>query len=105
MIEKIDYSEFISGINGGTIEQIRFLIEGYSHYNDCLIRKKTDKLDNGNEVVLICVDLVTDLSESIGFYRSFNEKYKLFNLGRKGKFTLKDLWERVKIIELVFSKK
>jgi len=104
MVDKISYSEFITGINNGSIELIRFSVEGYSHYNNCIIKRIVDKLSNGNEAVIIRVDLVTDLTESISFYRKFKEELKMFNFGRKGKLTLKEVWEKMIIIELNYHK-
>jgi hypothetical protein len=104
MVDKISYKEFVAGINNGVIELIRFSVDGYSHYNNCIIRRIVDILANGNEVIIIRVDLVTDSTESVSFYQKFKEEFKMFNFGRKGKYTLKEVWEKIIIIELIYSK-
>lgn len=104
MVDKISYKEFVTGINNGVIELIRFSVDGYSHYSNCIIKRIVDNLSNGNEVIIIRVDLVTDSTESVSFYQKFKEEFKMFNFGRKGKYTLKEIWEKIIIIELVYSR-
>lgn len=99
-MKSIDYNELITKLENGNIRGVKFSIKDYSHYRKCSIYRKNVTLDNGNEVNMVCVDPVTDLSESVCFYRKFNEPYKLFNLGKNKKYTLKQIWNRVQIIEI-----
>jgi hypothetical protein len=39
-------------------------------------------------------------AEKVSFLNEFKEDYKLFNFGKKGKYTLKQVWEYIDIIEL-----
>lgn len=43
------------------------------------------------------VTLTKDETERISFYKNLDEKYKLFNFKRKGKFTLKQIWNHISI--------
>ena len=55
---------------------------------------------NGNVIYWIDVNLSDDGSERVGFYDTFKEGFKLFRMGRKGSFTLKQLWDRIEIVEI-----
>lgn len=97
------YKEFIDDINCGNIKGINFYIDGYSHYNNCSIMRTLDKSPSGNDIILIQAKLTKDSSEEISFLNNFNENYKIFRLGRKGTFTLKQIWERVCITQIYNS--
>lgn len=96
---KISYKEFIELLNNSNVI-IKFSIINYAHYNNCQI-KAYDEIINGKTNHLIDVCLTNDLSEQICFYQIFKENYKLFRLGRKGSFTLKQIWDRFFIIEII----
>ena len=95
------YQELINGINKGAIKQVRFCVNNYSHYKSCLITRMEHKIYNGNSIVQIDVLLTKDASEKISFFDTFKEDTKLFDFGRKGRFTLKQLWSKIIILEIV----
>ena len=100
------YDEFIEGINNpNKIKQIDFYIDGYNHYRNCSIGRYREKIGHPvNKVVdfrITCI-LTKDHSEDVGFLFKFKEDYKLFNFGSKGKFTLKDVWDKVVITKVKY---
>lgn len=90
------YNEIIAGLNSSSIIRICFFIKDYSHYSDCKIYHIYEP------VSCLQVELTKDSSEHIRFWK-FEEDFKLFNFGRKGKFTLKQIWDKVQITEIVYS--
>ena len=98
---KYSYEQFIKMLNSRDIISINFFIEGYAHYKNCNICCKTDTLPKGAEVFLIEVNLTNDNSEKIAFYKTIDEKYKFFDFKRKGKFTLKEIWNKVIITQII----
>lgn len=102
-MESLSYQQFIDEINEGKIIRAVFQVENYAHYNNCLIERVTDVLHNGNPLVTISVKLTRDKSEHVGFYKVFNEEFKLFKIGRQGKFTLKQMWDKIKFIEIDYD--
>lgn len=95
------YNEFINGINDPNgIKQIDFYLEGYNHYRNCSIGRYVERIGNPvNKIInyrITCI-LTKDHSEDVSFLFEFKEDYKLFNLGSKGKFALKDVWNIVRI--------
>lgn len=101
-----NYEEIINNLNEGKIESIIFSIREYAHYKKCIIKRCVDCVYNDKNIakylVRIEVKLVEDDSETISFYKYFKEDYKLFKLGRKGSFTLKQLWNNVQIIQIIY---
>lgn len=93
---ELSYDEFIKLLNQHKISEVEFSIKGYPHYNYCkvIVIKEKPKL---NEFYLIQFILTKDMSEYNSFYNEFDENYKLFDFKRKGKFTLKQIWDRVQI--------
>lgn len=100
-MERLTYENFIAALNNGSILEISFEIIGYAHYKKCKIYRKDDVLSNGKIISLIKVKLVDDGSEEVSFYNVFNENYKLFYMGRKGSFTLKQMWNKIQIHEII----
>ena len=98
------YTDFISQLNTSIIESVCFEIKNYPHYNNCKIFRQNDIIKNGVKISIIVCQLTEDSSEKVSFLNEFEEGYKLFNFGRKGKFTLKQLWDEVRIKEIIFSK-
>ena len=97
----MEYSDFIQGINAGIIKRVNFSILGYPHYKNCEIESRIDSPKENVCFRVILVKLTNDSSEQVGFYKKFNEKYKLFKLkGKGGSFTLKQIWERVCISKI-----
>lgn len=95
------YNEFIGKLNLKEITRFRFRIKGYPHYDNCEIFYRTDKISEGRFIEIIVCKLTLDYSETVSFYKQFDESYKLFDMGRKGKFTLKQVWNLIEVIEVV----
>ena len=95
------YQEVIEGLNSGKIKQVRFCINNYSHYKNCVITRTEYKIYNGESFAQINISLTKDSSERKALLNAFKEKDKLFDMGRKGKFTLKQLWPQITILEIV----
>lgn len=95
------YEKIIEALNNGEIKQIRFMVNNYFHYRDCVIERMIDSPCEGKHFIRIAVKLTPDGSEMVSFLNTFNENYKLFHLGRKGSFTLKQLWPKITILEIV----
>lgn len=43
---------------------------------------------------ITCI-LNKDYTEDVSFHKTFNEDYNLFNFGFKGKYTLKEFWDKI----------
>ena len=95
-----NYEEIINNLNEGKIESILFSIKEYTHYKKCIIKRFIDNFYNDKCIVRIEVKLVEDDSETVSFYKYFKEDYKLFKFGRKGTFTLKQIWDYVQILKV-----
>ena len=94
------YEQFIKNLNDGILSSVTFDIGGYAHYKSCKISRKKESLDNDKTIVLIKITLTKDESETVSFMNEFNESYKLFRMGRKGSFTLRQMWNRIKIVAI-----
>lgn len=96
------YTEFIDKINKGEITKILFYVKNYNHYRNCSIRCYNDEFTFlGREISLptIEVKLTADKSEITRFHKTFEEECKLFKINRK-KYTLKEVWDRIQIIDI-----
>ena len=101
----MEYKELIKGLNTGLIKKIVFSILGYAHYRHCVISSNVDTLLNCSYRSIL-VQLTNDGKEIVSFYKKFNEEHKLFIMKNKGgAFTLKQIWDRVHIIEVVMNEK
>lgn len=101
MTNKIEYDQLINGINNHNISEVIFSVNGYAHYRRCEIKLVKEE-KRGNDIYLILIKLTSDCSEDVGFYKKFNESYKLFKMGNKGSFTLKQLWNDIEIQNLTY---
>ena len=95
------YKDVIEGLNCGTIKRIRFFVNDYARYQNCIITRTENAIYNGNTVIRIDVSLTKDSSEKISFLNKFKEDAKLFHLGSKGHYTLKQIWPQISIVEIV----
>lgn len=95
------YNEFIRKFNSKEITRFCFRIRGYPHYDNCEIFYQTDKISESKYVEIIVCKLTQDDYETVSFYKQFDEAYKMFDKGRKGKFTLKQVWGLIEVIEVV----
>ena len=101
-MESLSYQQFIDAINDGKIMKAVFQVKDYAHYSCCSIERMVDVFPSGNSMVRIDVRLTKD-SERVGFLETFKESYKLFKMGRKGMFTLKQMWDRVEFISINYA--
>lgn len=97
------YGELIDDINSGAIAGVYFCVNGYAHYKKCSVFRKYDRISENKTITRIEVNLTEDGSEMYSFLKTFQENFKLFNMGRKGKFTLKQLWDHITILEVIDS--
>ena len=100
------YDEFLEGINNSDkIKQIDFYIKRYNYYRNCSIgRYKEKKGYTVNKIVdfrITCI-LPKDHSEDVSFQFKFKEDYKLFRFGSKGRFTLKEVWDKVVVTKIEY---
>ena len=96
------YDMFITQLNNYKIKRIVFSVKNYPHYNNCSIQVKSDELKNTNVIYSILIRLTNDGSEDVGFYKQFKEEYKLFHMGKKGSFTLKQMWNKIDIMDVEY---
>ena len=95
------YEELIDGLNRGKLKFVRFCVNNYPHYKNCTITRIEQKMPKGKSFFLVKVILTQDSHEKISFLNSFEEDTKLFHMGKKGSFTLKQLWPEIIILEIV----
>ena len=93
----MEYCEFIDKINSGEIRKILFSVSDHTHYKECYIEHKIDYPKKDVAIKLIIVTLTKDETEKVAFYKTFDETYKLFDFKRQGKFTLKQIWNKILI--------
>lgn len=99
-----NYEDIIKNLNEGKIISILFSLKGYSHYKKCIIKRNIDCIgDRDKSLVRIEVKLVEDDSETVSFYKYFKEDCKLFKFGKKGSFTLEQVWNNVQILQINYS--
>lgn len=92
-LTEYSYEKVIEYLNNGKIKSLIFAVKDYPHYNHCEISYIDDRKT-------IMVKPVQDNSENVCFFKTFKENYKIFNMGRKGTFTLKQLWNKIDIKEI-----
>ena len=97
-LKKIDYKNFIELINNRKVKKVIFFVRNYSHYRNCMIEIKTDDI-----LEWIEVRLTKDSSEIWKFWQVWDEKAKMFQFGKNRRHTLKDIWERIEITEIIES--
>lgn len=110
-MESLTYQQFIDGINSGKIIKAEFQVKDYARYKYCSIQRIIDVFPNGNSMVRIDVKLaksyyVGEYGHIFGhfcFLNKFNEKCKLFKMGRNGTFTLKQMWDRIEFISIDYA--
>lgn len=93
--------DIIDLINKHKINLINFCVVGYSHYKNCYIKIRKEILPSLKSIFIITFNLTDDCYEDVSFLDKVDEKYKIFNMGKKGKFTLEQLWNNIKIISLI----
>lgn len=73
---------------------MNFYVEGYAHYSSCSICVIYSPIRS------LQIQLTRDRSE-FGKSLDFPEKFKLFKIG-KNKYTLKQIWDRIRITEIKY---
>lgn len=101
-MKSLSYQQFIDGINNGQIVKVVFQVKDYAHYKYCSIERIVEVLPNSNSIIYIYVKLAKDC-EQRSFFKTFDEKYKLFDMKRKGTFTLKQMWDRIEVISIDYA--
>ena len=97
----LSYKDFIFKITKKELFVLKFSVPGYSHYNFCTIETVFDTIPNNSDrLYRITCTLTKDKTEKVSFLNDFKEEYKLFNLGRKGTYTLKTIWDHIEILEI-----
>ena len=102
---KYSYEYIINNLNEGIIESVVFSVKNYSHYKKCKISRIIDINGNNKQFIRIEVKLVEDNTETISFCEKFKNDYKLFKLGRKGSFSLNQIWENIEILQINYNNK
>ena len=94
-MNKYNYETIIKSLNNYEIERMSFYVEGYAHYRNCEISVVFSPVRS------LKIKLTNDKSEG-GLCLRVPERYKLFRLGKQGSFTLKQIWEKICIIEIKY---
>lgn len=94
---KLTYKSFIELIKNKKVIYLLFSVKEYNHYNHCVIKTSFEKTPSSFIYIINCV-LTVDETEKVSFLNIFKENYKLFKFGRKGSFSLKDVWNKIDII-------
>ena len=101
---KYHYEDIINGLNNNQIENVYFSIDGYSHYNNCLIKRCSNALIHNKYVFKVEMSLTNDNSEISIYYQKFHGDEKLFKIKGKGVFSLKQIWNKVIITKINYFK-
>lgn len=101
-MNKISYEELIDGLNSRKIVYVNFSVEGYSHYRNCEIIIEGMAFYFGSADT---IQIYLAKGEYTGFLTTFEENVKLFDFGRKGRYTLKQIWNRIEIREIKYAEK
>ena len=97
------YNELIRGINAGIIRKVSFSITNYAHYRNCIVEVKCSNAMCPESGRIIWFHLTPDGYEKKGFLNKINEDVKLFELKGKGKFTLKQIWDKVVVHSIEYE--
>ena len=92
------YEDIINGLNSGKIRNILFSVKDYSHYGNCSITSLTCD----GAVSSIEVRLTEDESEVICFYGKMRGEHKIFSFGKKGAYSLKQIWKFIEISKIEY---
>ncbi len=95
-MQEYTYEKFVEELNGGKFDTVRFRLEGYGHYSNCVIKCRAEQ----GAAVLVEFLLTADGKERVTYYKGFRDN-KIFRFGRGRKSTLRDVWKLVRIEEIV----
>ena len=107
-METLTYQQFIDGINKGEIIKAVFQVKDYAHYRYCSIERDAVTYNDGSSSIRIYVHLTKNyyigqyghIYGNFMFVDKFDEKCKLFKMGHKGTFNLKQMWESIEFISI-----
>ncbi len=99
------YDDIVNGLNAGIIKAFIFSVSNYPHYKKCSISHFTDVISTDRNISRIEVKLTDDNSETISFIKNFKDDYKIFKMGRKGTFTLRQMWPKIQVLEIRYNEK
>lgn len=99
----MEYDEFIDGINTGKIKKAIFSISDYAHYKNCVVVSQLRDPNRPDSLRSIWFYLTADGYEKIGFLNRIHETEKLFDLKKRGRFTLKQIWNRIQFSSIEYD--
>ena len=101
-LNSLSYSQFIDDINSGKIKRAVFRVKDYAHYKHCAIERR-GLFPDSETLDWIEVKLTSDNSENYLFSKKFEERRVLFDMKRKGRYTLKRIWEKIEFISIEYA--
>lgn len=97
----MEYEVFIKQLNDLQIKEMTFNVNNYKHYNNCqLIVEKTN--NDKYSLAIFYFKLTKDKCEQVEFYKKYDENAKIFTYKNKGKFSLKEIWKHIEIINIIY---
>lgn len=104
MVNNIKYEDFMNEFKNKRIKKIIFSVDNYNHYRHCEIEVEKEMFPNSNtESYNTLIKLVPDDSETMRCEFPFEESLKLFKMGRTKSYTLKQIWYKLNIHEIIYS--
>lgn len=97
---ELTYKEMVDGINEGILDEVRFSVRGYAHYGNCVLRRVYVNSMGISSFECIELLLTKDGSERSLYHGPFKDKEKVFNIKGKGRFTLREIYKNVEILEI-----
>lgn len=104
-MERLSYEELIEGINNGRIEEVHFSVLNYAHYRSCYLRRAYIYSPILQKKVFSCIELILteDGKEKSSYAGEFLDRYQLFNIKGKGKFTLKQIYKNIEVLSVKYK--
>ncbi len=93
--------DFLLAMKEHRIDGIVFDIEGYAHYHDCRIAYVYEDYPLLGKRSVNGVEAVLSRNEKARFYGAINPDEKLFHIKGQGKQSLRFLWKKVRIKEIL----
>lgn len=93
------YQEIVDGLNDGSIKKVCFAVENYGHYSDCVAEGFPADCRQNAEVVF---RLTPDGNETCVFCRRVNPDEKIFVFKGKGKYSLRQIWNKIVVKSVVY---
>ena len=95
------YRDMLERLNDHRIEEVRFSIEGYGHYRDCVLRHFYEYLPALGKKAHLGIEAVLSRDERAMFHGPFKDEMKIFHLGKEGKKSLRYLMKRIVVTSIV----